>query len=64
MAPKRKWYSVAEFSDYAGVGKTLIYEWMHLERNPLPAHRPAGGRWRIHIDEAERWMRSFHSTTY
>lgn len=52
---EKRWLSVEEISEYLGVKKDSIYNWIN-ERG-MPAHK-VGRLWKFQTDEVDEWIRS------
>lgn len=53
---ERAWLTVDEVEQYTGVSKTEVY--IALQTAELPgSQRAKGGKWRIHRDDLDAWMR-------
>lgn len=52
----RVWLTVEEASQVTGVSKTEIYE--ALRGRDMPgSQRGKNGKWRVHADDLDQWMR-------
>lgn len=56
LALRRKWLTVEEAHAHTGCGRTEIYA--ALQSGELPgSQRSKRGRWRVHLDDLDKWMR-------
>ncbi len=50
-----KWYSLEEISEYLGVTKDTIRNW--IRKTDIPAHK-IGRLWKFKLTEVDEWVKS------
>lgn len=50
-----KWIGLEEISDYLGVNKDTVRNW--IKKTDMPAHK-IGRQWKFKLSEIEEWVKS------
>jgi len=50
-----KWSSLKEITDYLGVSREAIFQW--IEIRSMPAHK-VGRLWKFKVSEVDEWIKS------
>lgn len=50
-----RWYSLAEITEYLGVSRDTVLNWIANKR--MPAHK-VGRLWKFKISEIDEWIRN------
>lgn len=56
-----KWLGIEEISNYLGVNKDTIRNWIKNPNSDIPAHK-IGRQWKIKLSELDRWIMSGKSS--
>lgn len=52
----RQWLTVDEVRQMSGEGRTRVYQALQ-EGELVGRQRTPRGKWRVHVEEVDRWMR-------
>ena len=55
-----KWISIDDASEYLGVNKDTIRNWIKKEDSKIPAHK-IGKQWKLKKSELDAWVKSGES---
>lgn len=56
-----KWINIEEASEYLGVNKDTIRNWIKKEDSNIPAHK-IGKQWKFKKSELDNWVKSGKSS--
>ena len=56
-----KWLSINEVSEYLGVSKDTLRNWINNPSSNIPAHK-IGRQWKIKLSEIDQWIKSGKSS--
>ena len=56
-----RWLGIEELSEYIGVSKDAIRNWIKKEKCDIPAHK-IGKQWKFKTSEIDEWIKSGHSS--